>query len=199
MCHESASFSWSSRHHIPPLVSPLFSCMKKMSSLSGWHIILTDWLRCLIGSRAMLLSPNWALGAADERKNREDGLGEFEIRQRMLSVELTNSTDKTRHYMGFVTVEWKRGYGRSGGRWKDAGDCKWLIKVRGGLDAGDLWQCASEVVQHLLHACKENTFPFIQERVHVSEYVLGGYSFRSVLSRLMASDEKPSVKAKQFA
>lgn len=46
---------------------------------------------------------------------------------------------------------------------------------------------------------REIPFPSYKNRVDVSEYVLGGYSFTSVLSRLMASDEKPSVKAKLFA
>lgn len=79
----------------------------------------------------------------------------------MLSMELTNSTDKTRHYMGLLR-EKKMLTGKRWGRWKDAGNCKWLIKVRGGQDAGDLWQCAPGVVQHL--ACEGNTFPFIQEQ-----------------------------------
>lgn len=61
--------------------------------------------------------------------------------------------------MGLLRVKKEAG-GEAGRRWKDAGDCNWLIKVRGGLDAGDLWQCASKVVQHL--AGEGNTFPFMQ-------------------------------------
>lgn len=44
-------------------------------------------------------------------------------------------------------AEWA-GWGNSGARWKDGCDCNWLIKVRGGQDAGDSWQRAAEVVQH---------------------------------------------------
>ena len=96
--------------------------------------------------------------------------------------------------MGLLRVKKRGRRDGGGGRWKDAGDCSWLIKVRGGQDAGDLWQCESEVVQHL--ACEGNTFPFIQEQSWVFQIAWG---FRSMFFALEASDDIPSVTARSIS
>lgn len=81
-----------------------------------------------------------------------------------------NSTDTIRQYMGVTWVSEKEDDREAGKRWKDAGDCKWLIKVRGGLYAWDLWQWAAEVLQHLAH--KGNSSPLIHQ------YSSGPFSVR---------------------
>lgn len=141
------SFQWSDHYFI---CWPSFQYYEKMITIiasSALHVTLTGpwrtgWHAAVLS--LTVISPRgwwWADKQFTRAKN-----------------EAEDWWDKTLHGVTYSEKEADR---ETGERWKDAGDCNWLIKVTGGLNAGDSWQCASEVVQHL--ACEGNIFPFIKE------------------------------------
>lgn len=130
---------------------------KKLSSPSAWHI--------LTGPLALIKASNmfaWCCYHQIRPRARW-----CEDKGFTWVVSIRNQADNSwqtpliRHDIMWGYPVKKRLTGEQWARWNDACDYNWLIKVRSGQDDGDLWQCASEVVQHF--ACWGNTSPFLQK------------------------------------